>query len=534
MIPTPLISCILPTANRRAFVPRAIRYFLAQDYPRKELVILDDGADAVGDLVPADPQLRYVRLGGRRTLGKKRNECVEAASGDLIMHWDDDDWHAPHRMRYQAEALLAADAEVCSVTQMLFYELDTGKTWLYSYTAKQLGWLAGGTLLYTRDFWRRAPFPDIQVASDTRFVANRRLDRALVLPSYDFYVAMIHPGNTSPKRRQGAFWAEWPGDLRAVMGQDLELYRPQRGQAAGGRRQEPAQCDPTPPLRLAERRLGGEVDPPPAAPPPTICPALTPHQNAAGVAAGLPSPTSGRGAGGKGDLQETPVVSCILATGNRPEFTRQAIRCFLRQTFDRSELIVVDDGAEPVADLCSGLFRVRYIRLQQPTPLGTKLNLGIEQARGSIIQKLDDDDFYHATFLDRAVAALRQKPGANRLVTWDCFMILLAGEQHVRFSGHGWTTGGTLCFPRALWEQRPFRAVPRQVDTFFIEDNRPQLIRVCAPELYILVRHGRNTWTELSNGRPVDSHFQRLALYHRPLNDLIEPIDRVFYASLSY
>ena len=36
-------------------------------------------------------------------------------------------------------------------------------------------------------------------------------------------------------------------------------------------------------------------------------------------------------------------VSCVLATGNRPAFTRQAIRCFLRQTRDDSELIVVDD-----------------------------------------------------------------------------------------------------------------------------------------------------------------------------------------------
>ncbi len=54
----PLISCILPTANRRRFVPQAIRLFLAQDYPNKELVILDDGAESAADLVPDDPQVR--------------------------------------------------------------------------------------------------------------------------------------------------------------------------------------------------------------------------------------------------------------------------------------------------------------------------------------------------------------------------------------------------------------------------------------------------------------------------------------------
>ena len=52
----PLVSCIMPTYNRRHFVPRAIRSFLRQDFPHKELVIVDDGAEAVGDLVPVDPR----------------------------------------------------------------------------------------------------------------------------------------------------------------------------------------------------------------------------------------------------------------------------------------------------------------------------------------------------------------------------------------------------------------------------------------------------------------------------------------------
>jgi glycosyltransferase involved in cell wall biosynthesis len=39
----PSVSCIVPTANRRRFVPHAIRYFLAEDYPNKELIIVGDG-----------------------------------------------------------------------------------------------------------------------------------------------------------------------------------------------------------------------------------------------------------------------------------------------------------------------------------------------------------------------------------------------------------------------------------------------------------------------------------------------------------
>src|SRR5262249_28054831 len=99
--PQPLVSCIMPTYNRRPFVPRAITSSLRRDPPHREWVGGDDGADAVCDLAPAAPQVRYVRLPRRLSLGAKRNECVRQAGGDIIVHWDDDDWHAPHRLSYQ-------------------------------------------------------------------------------------------------------------------------------------------------------------------------------------------------------------------------------------------------------------------------------------------------------------------------------------------------------------------------------------------------------------------------------------------------
>ena len=226
------------------------------------------------------------------------------------------------------------------------------------------------------------------------------------------------------------------------------------------------------------------------------------------------------------------LISCILATGNRPLFARQAIRCFLRQTYDRAELIVVDDGEESIGELCSGLLRVNYLRLHKPTSLGRKLNIGVEHARGSVLKKLDDDDYYHPDFLKRAVESLSTPDPEHTLVAWDCFLIFVVWEKHVRFSGHGWAAGGTLCFHRELWQQAKFRDLPHAVDEWFIKDHQPRIIRVCAPELYILVRHGRNTWKSMRSGS-VDDYFKRLPVYHKPLDALVEPIDRTFYHSLA-
>src|SRR6266705_5371569 len=111
----PLVSCIMPTADRRRFVPPAVRSFQAQDYPNKELIILDDGKDRLADLVPQDTQIHYIRRDAKQTLGLKRNECVRASRGSLIMHWDDDDWSAPNRIRYQVEALKNGGAELCGL-----------------------------------------------------------------------------------------------------------------------------------------------------------------------------------------------------------------------------------------------------------------------------------------------------------------------------------------------------------------------------------------------------------------------------------
>jgi len=233
-------------------------------------------------------------------------------------------------------------------------------------------------------------------------------------------------------------------------------------------------------------------------------------------------------------MSATPpdLVSCILPTRDRPDFFPQALGCFLCQTYRPAELIVVDDGERSVEGLCAGLDRVRYIRLSRPEHTGMKLNIGIEEARGSLLQKLDDDDYYHPEFLKTAAAALASQSGQH-VITWDCFLVLFAGEEAARYTGHGWTAGGTLCFSRDLWECAPFREVTLGEDWWFLQDHRERVTTVCAPERYILVRHGRNTWTTHEDDS-VDSRFRLLPVYPKPLGRLIDRRHLKFYRSLKY
>jgi glycosyltransferase involved in cell wall biosynthesis len=206
-----LVSCIMPTANRRRFVPAAIAQFLAQDYPERELLVLDDGEDSVADLVPRDdPRVRYRRLERRLPLGAKRNLLCQEARGGIIAHWDDDDWYAPWRLSYQMQALAEQSADVCGLDRMLFLDPRHREAWEYVYPKGQQPWVYGATLCYRRAFWQRNPFPEINVGEDTRFVWSAGGARILALPDNRFFVGTIHDANTSPKQVRDARWRGVP------------------------------------------------------------------------------------------------------------------------------------------------------------------------------------------------------------------------------------------------------------------------------------------------------------------------------------
>jgi glycosyltransferase involved in cell wall biosynthesis len=215
----------MPTHNRRPFVAQAIVYFLRQDYPNRELIIVDDGTDPVADLIPDDPRIRYLHQEHTSTLGAKRNMACQQAQGNIIAHWDDDDWMASWRLRYQVDTLLQEHADICGLDRLFFYDPASHQAWQYVYPHRNRPWLAGGTLCYTKACWQGNPFPHVNVGEDTRFVWGPRAQKLVALRNSAFYVAVVHPGNTSPKRTQGAWWHACPStEIQDLLGEDWTFY----------------------------------------------------------------------------------------------------------------------------------------------------------------------------------------------------------------------------------------------------------------------------------------------------------------------
>lgn len=197
----PLISCIMPTHNRRSFIPLTLECFRAQTYPNKELVVVDDGTDAVSDLLESETGVRYIRVQPRRTIGAKRNLACEQARGEIIAHWDDDDWYAPERLEMQSEPLLAGTADITGLTNRFVLEMPRGQFWTTADKLHQRMFFAdvhGGTLVYRKNILQdHVRYPEADLAEDAAFVqqAIRRHKRLTRLENEGVFVYLRHGRN---------------------------------------------------------------------------------------------------------------------------------------------------------------------------------------------------------------------------------------------------------------------------------------------------------------------------------------------------
>jgi glycosyltransferase involved in cell wall biosynthesis len=102
------VSIITPTGRREPFLRLAHRTIAAQKYANWEWLILDDSREPSEYMkAVSDPRIRYLHTAERMKVGRKRNELVAAATGDVIAHFDDDDYYVPaylERMMRRIEA----------------------------------------------------------------------------------------------------------------------------------------------------------------------------------------------------------------------------------------------------------------------------------------------------------------------------------------------------------------------------------------------------------------------------------------------
>lgn len=206
--------------GRRPFVQQAISSFKRQDYPAKELIIIDEHA-GFGPLtmmsMTVEPGVYYCLLSGdfsHLTLGAKRNMACSLAHGDIIALFDDDDIYRPHRLSLQAAPLLSMEAEVSALSMDRLLRTRDMTLWQPSARVHDALFKHGvraGTLLFWRDFWLDGlRFADVNRGEDARYLQGLLERDATLIALHDpsAYICVRHGGNVTDEI-EGIAPPEW-------------------------------------------------------------------------------------------------------------------------------------------------------------------------------------------------------------------------------------------------------------------------------------------------------------------------------------
>jgi glycosyltransferase involved in cell wall biosynthesis len=129
----------------------------------------------------------------------------------------------------------------------------------------------------------------------------------------------------------------------------------------------------------------------------------------------------------------TPMVSVVMSVFNGASFLRECVESVLAQDFTDFEFLIVDDGSRDNSLEILQSFqdpRIRIFPVQENRGLPSCLNLGIREARGTFIARMDADDLCLPSRLRAQVDFLRAHPEVGVLGT--AVRLLKANKQGER------------------------------------------------------------------------------------------------------
>ena len=108
-----LVSIIIPCYNAEGYVAQAIDSALAQTYPHKEVIVIDDGStDGSLAVIQSFGQRIRWETGPNRGACAARNRGIELTHGELIQFLDADDLLHPEKLQRQVPLILARTADI--------------------------------------------------------------------------------------------------------------------------------------------------------------------------------------------------------------------------------------------------------------------------------------------------------------------------------------------------------------------------------------------------------------------------------------
>lgn len=110
---------------------------------------------------------------------------------------------------------------------------------------------------------------------------------------------------------------------------------------------------------------------------------------------------------------ESPLVTVLMPVFNGEKYLREALESILNQTYKNLEILIINDGSKDQSEeiiLSYTDKRIRYIKNQENIKLISTLNLGIKEAKGKYIARMDADDVSMLNRIEKQVCFLEENP----------------------------------------------------------------------------------------------------------------------------
>lgn len=115
-----------------------------------------------------------------------------------------------------------------------------------------------------------------------------------------------------------------------------------------------------------------------------------------------------------GVLPERPLVSILIANFNYEAYVEEAVETALRQTYDKIEIIVCDDGSTDnspaILDRLEAFHPSVEVIHKTNGGMASAFNAAFRASRGHVVCFLDADDLFTRSKVERVVSLLQEEP----------------------------------------------------------------------------------------------------------------------------
>ena len=205
----PFVSVLTPTYNRRRFAAALIHCYKSQTYPkhRMEWIILDDGTDSVADIFSAEnkaltglPNIRYIRVEEKQTIGAKRNRLNAEARGEIMVAMDDDDYYVPERVT----AVVAAfkkfpKAQLAGASEIYMYYTDIQA--IYKLGPYNANHATNGTMAWRASYGKSHEYDETVTHAEEKSFLEDYKHPMIQLDAMKVMLVMSHSENTFDKKK---------------------------------------------------------------------------------------------------------------------------------------------------------------------------------------------------------------------------------------------------------------------------------------------------------------------------------------------